>query len=116
VLIVLDATPNLKLLQLEEAFVSNGGEVYKGAEAWQHLDSAAGPTMALFIEKYVRVPMQAILSQSSEQLPDFLAQMDSHGITLNVGGEAFRIGRGTFAAPEPPPDHPDDISDEIIGP
>jgi len=116
VLIVLDATPNPKLQQLEETFLAHGGEVHKGADAWQHLDSVAGPTMALFIEKYVRVPIQAILSQSSEQLPDFLAQMDAAGITLTVGGEAFRIKREAPAEPEPPADHPDDISDEVVGP
>ena len=51
ILIVLDATPNPKLQQLEQTFLVHGGETYTGADAWAHLDSVAGPTMALFLEK-----------------------------------------------------------------
>ncbi len=53
VLVVLDATANPKLAQLESAFLAQRGKVYKGEAAWRHLDEAAGQTMALFLEKYV---------------------------------------------------------------
>ena len=116
VLIVLDATPNPKLQQLEQRFLSHGGEVHTGENAWSHLDSVAGPTMALFLENYVRVPIQAILVASSDQLPDFQAQMDHSGIKLTVGSESIQIIRKSIAESEFPFDHPDDISDEIVGP
>lgn len=117
VLIVLDATPNPKLQQLEQVFLAHGGEAHKGADAWAHLDSVAGPTMALFLEKYVRAPIQAILVESSERLPDFTAHMDAGGITFSVGGESLRIKRDAFAAQDDPaPQLPDDVSDEIVGP
>ena len=116
VLIVLDATPNPKLQQLEQRFLFYGGEIHTGPQAWAHLDSAAGPTMALFLEKYVRIPMQAILDESSSQLPSFLAEMDETGITLTIGAESYHIKREFAANAELAPEHPDDISDEIVGP
>ncbi|MGH7135598.1 MAG: hypothetical protein ACREHD_07650, partial [Pirellulales bacterium] len=93
VLVVLDATPNPKLEQLEAAFLAARGEVYKGNEAWAHLDSVAGPTMALFLEKYVREPIQSLLAEVPQRLPDFHARMDADGITLAIGGESIRVDR-----------------------
>lgn len=116
VLIVLDATPNPKLQQLEQTFLAHGGETYTGADAWSHLDSVAGPTMALFLEKYVREPIQAILHESSLRLPDMTVHMDATGITISVDGEPLHIKRDVPAQEELSPELPDDVSDEIVGP
>lgn len=117
VLVVLDATPNPKLEQLEAAFIAARGEVYKGSEAWAHLDTVAGPTMALFLEKYVREPMQSLLAEVPQRLPDFRAQMDADGITLSIGGEAFRIDRRLAEMLEDQADDlPEDANEGIPGP
>ena len=46
VLVVLDPTPNEKLEALKKAFQREGGEVYIGKAAWDHLEQQAGSTMA----------------------------------------------------------------------
>lgn len=117
VLVVLDATPNPKLEQLEAAFLASQGEVYKGNEAWAHLDGAAGPTMALFLEKYVREPLQSLLAEAPRDLPDFQARMDANGISLSIGREVFRIDRSrTMAFDDQLNDIPDDANEGIPGP
>src|SRR5208337_2193559 len=85
ILIVLDATPNPKLAQLEAAFLAQQGEVYKGEIAWRHLEAVAGPTMGLFLERYVRVPIQALLNEVTDTLPDFNAIMRNGNISLSIG-------------------------------
>ena len=115
VLIVLDATANPKLIQLEQRFLAEGGEVYKGGDAWKHLDSVAGPTMALFLERYVRNPIHAILSQAADNLPDFSARMDIAGITITVGAESLRIKRMANALSEPPDDLPETFPTKLWG-
>lgn len=117
VLVVLDATPNPKLAQLEAAFVDAHGEVYKGAAAWAHLDAVAGPTMAVFLEKYVRGPMQSLLVAAPHELPDFQAKMHGQSITLYIGGESLHIKRQpTQEVDDQSDDLPDDANDGIPGP
>jgi hypothetical protein len=57
VLIVLDPTPSPRLDELIAAFKVNGGKYYVGADAWAHMDSKAGKTMAVFLERYIRPPL-----------------------------------------------------------
>ncbi len=117
VLVVIDATPNAKLVQLEAAFLAQGGEVYKGDAAWKHLDSLAGSTMALFLERYVRTPVQSLLAEAIDLLPDFHASMDATTITLSIGGDTLCIHRDVSRLPnEVPDDLPSDAGDQIPGP
>jgi hypothetical protein len=57
VLIVLDPTPSPRLDELIAAFRTNAGKWYVGADAWAHMDSKAGKTMAVFLERYIRPPL-----------------------------------------------------------
>ena len=57
VLVVLDPTPSPRLTELIAKFTANGARHYVGADAWAHLDSKAGRTMAVFLERYVRPPL-----------------------------------------------------------
>ncbi len=116
ILIVLDATPNPKLQQLEAAFLAQGGEAYTGSAAWAHLEAAGGRTMALFLEKYVRAPIQAMLVEVPDRLPDLTAQMDDFGITLSIGSESVKIRRDMTMPVDDSTALPDDISDETAGP
>ena len=116
VLIVLDATPNPKLDQLEAMFLHHCGEVFKGESAWQHLESVAGATMGLFLEKYVRGPIQSLLAEVPDCLPDLVARMDSTGITLSVAGESLSINRLPPSYEGESDELPDDVADQIPGP
>jgi hypothetical protein len=57
VLVVLDPTPSPRLTELIAKFTANGGRHYVGADAWAHMDSKAGRTMAVFLERYIRPPL-----------------------------------------------------------
>ena len=116
ILIVLDATPNPKLAQLEAAFLMQQGEVYLGEVAWRHLEAAAGPTMALFLERYVRVPIQALLSEVKDTLPDFSAVMRDGNITLTIGGDSVLIKRSPEAPQDISDELPEDAGEQIPGP
>ncbi|SEL45017.1 hypothetical protein [Pacificibacter marinus] len=93
VLLVLDSTTNPKLTELTRAFLAQGGEVYIGEDAWAHLDELAGPTMANFIDRYVREPMASLLSEAAESLEPFAAFFEGNDLVIRVGDEAFTIQR-----------------------
>ncbi len=57
VLVVLDPTPSSRLTELIAVFAENGGCSYVGEAAWAHMDAKAGPTMAVFLERYIRPPL-----------------------------------------------------------
>jgi hypothetical protein len=57
VLVVLDPTPSPRLDELIAAFKANGGKNYVGADAWAHMESKAGKTMAVFLKRYIRPPL-----------------------------------------------------------
>ena len=114
VLIVLDSTPNPKLTELCTAFESEEGEIYVGDEAWEHLNKMAGLTMAIFLERYVHIPIQEILELTPDSLPSFTLQMRENDMYVGVGEESFRIIRedeqNAQTAPRPLPDDVDEES------
>jgi hypothetical protein len=93
VLVVFDGTDNPKLSELRDAFIRHGGQAYIGEEAWAHLESEAGPTMGLFVDKYIRDPLDDLLVQTSTDLPEvsFLIQPDS--IHIRIGTENSQVDR-----------------------
>lgn len=117
VLIVLDSTPNSKLLELVGAFQRRGGEAYLGDDAWRHLESLAGATMALFLEKYVRSPLDQLLKDATGDLPNFAARAEADHIILVLGKEELVIERRSDALVDEPIDDelPDDVADELPG-
>lgn len=116
VLVVLDGTPNPKLSELRRAFLAQEGEVYTGAEAWEHLDNLAGTTMSMFLEKYVRDPIDHIISEAPEALPEFRAVMEDGTIKIRVGDETLIISRRDAGESENDHDQsPDDIELDIPG-
>lgn len=114
VLVVLDSTPNDKLTQLEKTFKAAGGEVYIGPVAWRHLDDAAGPTMAQFLNKYVRDPLQALLAAVPASLPKLTATMDRNVITISIDQESVTIARTPGPAVDDGGDEmPEDATDQL---
>jgi len=92
------------------------GEVHIGEAAWQHLDAMAGSTMTIFLQKYVRSPIQAMLAEVPAQLPELVARMDDGGIELSIHGEIIRIRRAAVGAnSDPEASFPEDIDDQMPG-
>lgn len=60
ILLVLDPTPSARLADLSAAFRDVQGEAYIGDAAWEHIEERSGPTMATFVETYVRRPIAAL--------------------------------------------------------
>jgi hypothetical protein len=95
VLIVLDSTPNPKLSELVSAFENAGGETYVGEVAWHHLEGAAGPVMSVFIDKYVKAPMQRVLDSTPDHLPDITLKMSEAAFSLLVDDEVIAFKRAS---------------------
>jgi hypothetical protein len=93
VLIVLDPTPNPKLDELVAAFQSADGETFIGDAAWKHLEDAAGRVMSLFLEKYVRTPIQRILESTPDGLPDITFKMSDNIFCVSLEGEIAEFVR-----------------------
>jgi hypothetical protein len=116
VLVVLDPTANPKLTELSEVFRAEGGEVYVGPEAWQHLEQIAGATMGRFLKKYVHEPLQSLLAEVPQTLPQLVMDMGTEEVSIAVGGVVYstkRIAPSTTAevAEE---QLPDDADEQIL--
>jgi hypothetical protein len=68
VLLVLDPTPSHRLDDLSREFERVGGSAFVGDAAWKHIETRSGPTMATFVEKYVRRPIQQLDEHSTKLL------------------------------------------------
>lgn len=103
VLVVLDPTENGKLTGLQAAYRAAGGDAYVGDAAWAHLEDEAGPTMAAFIERYVRTPVNAVTafetsiegepSKRSIALLDLAAKLEGSDLTITLGQHQRKIER-----------------------
>lgn len=103
ILVVLDPTENNKLTELQAAFRHHGGEAYVGEDAWGHLEDEAGPTMASFIERYVRKPVseisafETVLANDSARrglaLLDLAATLNGSQLSIRLGGHTRTIDR-----------------------
>ena len=116
VLIVLDPTDNPKLAVLRKTFTDADGESYVGQDAWDHLESMAGRTMAKFISKYVHVPIEALLTDAPENLPDITFSMHDDELVIEVAGEQLIVQRQPSGAlAEGPDELPEDVAGDTPG-
>jgi hypothetical protein len=115
VLVVLDPTDNPKLRELRAAFRSAGGEDFVGVEAWRHLDSVAGRTMATFLEKYVRRPIDTVLAATPAVLPDLLVSMSSDSVSVTLNERIARYPRSDAVSEDDEDVLPDDVEDGSPG-
>jgi hypothetical protein len=116
VLVVLDPTDNPKLRELAAIFKEHKGRVFIGDEAWKHLEDQAGPTMAAFIEKYVRRPLKDLLDSTDDALPTMSVAEQGRAITIKVGEETLKINRYDAEEQEEDAELPEDIDEEVGGP
>jgi hypothetical protein len=107
VLVVLDPTPNPKLDELVRTFLDADGEVYIGEDAWGHLENVAGPTMARFLEKYVRRPIEDVLQHTPTELPPMTFSIDDTCFMVSAGGDSFESPRESLVEDEDPQENLD---------
>lgn len=93
VLVVLDPTPNTKLSELCSAFERANGEVYVGLVAWKHLEEKAGATMAAFLNNYVHIPINSLLKEAPEILPDVTFKMANGRLMVLIKDEVLSVER-----------------------
>jgi hypothetical protein len=93
VFIVFDDTENEKLAALCSEFRKAGGETYVGPAAWAHLEQKAGPTMGKFLEKYVRQPINEILGQAPEALPQITFGIENSQLIVSVNEDQLIVAR-----------------------
>lgn len=93
VLVVFDDTENEKLAALCKRFEEFGGETHIGPGAWLHLEQKAGPTMSKFLENYVRQPINEVLEQAPDHLPQITFEMNETQLSISVGDEHLNIIR-----------------------
>ena len=115
VLVVLDPTPNPKLNELRQAFEKSGGLVFIGDGAWRHLDDEAGPTMARFLDTYVRRPINDLLQAVPDELPDITLGMSGRRFTVRIGAEMFAIERRPEAPEDEEAEIPADVEERMPG-
>jgi hypothetical protein len=66
-LLVFDPTPCATLALVVEAFEDEGGEVFLGQEAYDHIGATAGAAQAGFLRRYVAEPLE----RYGDTIPDF---------------------------------------------
>ncbi len=93
ILVVLDGTQNPKLSELVETFVGHGGRAYVGDDAWAHLEAEAGPTVSVFIEKYIRAPFDELFKYTPAYLPELRLRLRADSIHLQIGTETLNVVR-----------------------
>lgn len=112
VLVVLDPTPNPKLAELREAFTDVGGDAHIGPDAWKHLESLAGATMATFLKAYVHRPIDDLLNEAPDFLPDITFSMRDDQFRVEVMGETLTLPRRVQAELASPDDEiPEDLDE-----
>jgi hypothetical protein len=89
ILLVLDPTPSSRLDDLTAAYGRYGGRAYIGDEAWKHLEDEAGPTMATFVERYIRKPIAALDEHAIDLLDLYVAaEQDRSAFHFRLGSGA----------------------------
>ena len=103
ILLVLDGTENPKLAELAETFIRHGGHAHVGEDAWAHLEAEAGPTMSVFIEKYIRDPFDDLLKHTPTDIPELRLRLRSDNIHLQIGTETLNVNRSGTTTPSTDP-------------
>jgi hypothetical protein len=118
VLVVFDPTENPKLTELAAAFRSADGKVYIGEAAWTHLEETAGATMGVFLEKYVRSPLQDLLESAPDELPELTLSLNAERVIFALGTDSrYEIVRGQpdMELVNGGDELPDDVQDTLPG-
>jgi len=93
ILVVLDPTPSTRLTELIAKFTANDGRCYVGAAAWEHMDSKAGCTMAVFLERYIRPPLTEMAIHEETGPEPIQLSWTCDEIVIRGDNETIRIPR-----------------------
>lgn len=92
VLLVLDPTMSTRLADLEQEYKKHGGRAYIGDKAWAHLKEKSGPTMAVFVSKYIESALREVEKSYGELSPISLTNHDNM-LEIRVGSYSMEIPR-----------------------
>lgn len=93
VLIVLDPTSSNRLVELRDLFLSLGGLVFVGDAAWRHIEERAGPTMASFVERYIKPALDSVSDFDTSQLDPISMDWKDDAVVIRIGSVEHRIDR-----------------------
>jgi len=93
VLIVLDPTTSNRFVQLSDLFMSLGGLVFVGEAAWRHIEERAGPTMASFVENYIKPALDAASEFDTTQLDPITMTWSPSSVIIRIGDKEHKIKR-----------------------
>lgn len=95
VLVVLDPTDNPKLGELVRAYRAADGECYLGDDAWEHLRATASAEMAIFLERYIHAPLDAVVASLSDTgpLPELHLTDLMDRVKFEVGDDSWEVPR-----------------------
>lgn len=93
VLIVLDPTTSTRFVQLSDLFLSLGGLVFVGEEAWRHIEERAGPIMARFVENYIKPALDAASEFDTSQVQPISMTWTADSVVIRIGPTEHRIHR-----------------------
>lgn len=94
ILLVLDPTPSSRLDDLTAEFEKYGGCAYVGDDAWQHLETKAGPTMSVFVSKYIREPLKEVdASYTAAHLLPVKLVYSGTSVDIRIGNRSLTIVR-----------------------
>ncbi|MBZ0207760.1 MAG: hypothetical protein K8H89_15700 [Flavobacteriales bacterium] len=93
VLIVLDPTSSNRFEELSALFLELGGLVYVGESAWRHIEDRAGPTMASFVENYIKPALDAASDFDPIQLDPISMSWSPSEVVIRIGDKQHRIKR-----------------------
>jgi hypothetical protein len=94
-LLVFDDTQANKLDELTAIFLKYGGDVKTGQAAWDHLESLAGPVISVFLDKYVKEPLNNLLESAPdrEKLSSLSLHQTNESIQIVIDNESLTIER-----------------------
>ena len=93
ILIVLDPTPSPRLDDLKTAFEQASGSSYIGDEAWGHIHEKSGEILSLFVQKYIRPPIESLENTHQNNPPDLCLQWRNHSVLIKSLSRVYVIER-----------------------
>lgn len=95
ILVVFDSTPSPLLEKLSAEYMSHGGSVAIGDAAWAKLAERAGAGMEVFIEKYIKPPIQKMRHGQRVLPADIHLSVSQREMSISNGaGGSYTIPRG----------------------
>lgn len=91
-LLVFDPTPCDTLQQVVTAFEEHGGEVFLGADAYDHIGATAGDAQSEFLRRYVVEPLE----NYEDTLPDFGAGRALADLRLSASPDTITLSLDGF--------------------